>query len=229
MDDNLDQIIQRTQRYWYQDGLPEIATGLLLLVGGFLVSLAAAPHGEPDSMLALIVALLILVLATVATSAVGLGVQGTLEALKNRVTYPRTGYVSYRKPQPRIRTPLARIGYFLALIILSGVLGAVMGYVASLIMAAGVSAWLFSMSMVTGVWFAVLLSLMGHRYSLPRFYVLALVSLILGVLTALGDMTFVGSVVYFAVMGGVLVTSGAIVLALYLRHHATPAEDYHDR
>lgn len=148
-----------------------------------------------------------------------------MEAIKNRVTYPRTGYVSYRKPPTRPRTPPAWLGVVIAALLVSVVAGAALGLVTKMLKNAGLPDWMFSMPMTQGVILALVFALMGHRYGLLRFVGLAVVSLVIGVLAALGDMTFGGSALFFLVMGGGLVFSGAIVLTFYLRQTVQLVED----
>ena len=51
MTNNIDKIMQRTRRYWYVDGLPEVAAGCLLLLAGLLLYLGNVGFMPPDSPL----------------------------------------------------------------------------------------------------------------------------------------------------------------------------------
>lgn len=224
MTDDLDKVVQRTQRYWYQDGLPEIAVGFLFLVGGLAVSLMANPIVDPGTTLALLLALGLLLLSMAAVIVLGRGLRRTLEAIKSRVTYPRTGYVSYRRPAPRPRTLPAKIGLWVALMLISMVVGGVLGYVLGMLAAAGLPMWVLSMSTTQGVLLAIALVIMGYRYGLVRFYVLAVLSLVTGVLAALNDMAFGGAALYFVTMGAILALSGLATLAIYLWRNRLPED-----
>ncbi len=221
MTDNLDRVAQRTQRYWYQDGLPEIAAGFLFLVGGLVIALAATPIVDPGTALALLLALALIVLAGVVEVAVGRGIQTLIDALKNRLTYPRTGYVSYRRPAPKKRSLRARIGLYLGLMV-GSMTGAAL--VAAIISAASLPEWALSMAMTQGVLLAIVLVVMGYRYGLVRFYVLAALSLVIGMLVALNNGTFSGGALYFVTMGAVLALSGLATLAIYLRRYRLPED-----
>ena len=224
MADNLDRVAQRTQRYWYQDGLPEIAAGFLFLVGGLVIALAATPIVDPGTALALLLALALILLLTAVAAAMARGLNRTLEAVKSRLTYPRTGYVSYRKAAPRPHSLPARIGLWLGWMLLSMVVAGVLGYFLASLATAGLPEWALSMAMTQGVLLAVVLVVMGYRYGLVRFYVLAALSLVVGILVALNDATFSGGALYFVTMGAVLALSGLATLAIYLRRHRFPED-----
>ena len=91
MSDWLQQARRRALQYWAEDGLPDLYTGALLLLfvglqaGGERLFPAAWRGAEQG------VALVVLVLGTLLARPV-------LRVLKQRITYPRTGYVAYRTP-----------------------------------------------------------------------------------------------------------------------------------
>ena len=48
MKNDIDKVIQRTHRYWYEDGLNEIATGCMFVLGGlFLFMMRFVRPGSP--------------------------------------------------------------------------------------------------------------------------------------------------------------------------------------
>ncbi len=64
--DELDRAMRRAYRYWYEDGLAEIAAGMLFLVGGLIVfvSYLIAAHPPESLLAALILVLGVLVFAS---------------------------------------------------------------------------------------------------------------------------------------------------------------------
>ncbi len=84
---------KRTRRYFYDDGFVEIAVGILfLLLGGYFYASVALPAAS--SVKSWLDASLVLVIAA------GVFLVGWLvRFLKHRITYPRTGYVAYKKKE----------------------------------------------------------------------------------------------------------------------------------
>ena len=204
---DIDKVIQRTHRYWYEDGLPEIAAGCMFVACGlFLFMMYSVPPGSP---LAPILAIGFVILVAFG----GLFVSRAVKAVKNRVTYPRTGYVSYRRPEsnPRRRIIAASVG-------LIGMLGIILSI-------AGAPIWLMSMPMVQGLIIGAGLLYIGRRLGLPRFYALAPLSALIGVVVALnGFEDALGSAAYFGEMGFVLMASGLRALRTHLSR-SQPAEE----
>ena len=91
MNDPIKEIQRQTQRYWYVDGLNEIGAGILIFLLGLLYLLewllsASSLQGLVTSIgqpVLFIVGLLV--------------INWAVRRLKARLTYPRTGYVAYRR------------------------------------------------------------------------------------------------------------------------------------
>ena len=209
MTNDIDKVIQRTHRYWYEDGLAEIAAGgMFVSCGLFLVMMRFVRPGSP---LACIVAIGFTILVAFG----GLAISRVVKAVKNRVTYPRTGYVSYRRPESnrRRRIIAASVGVGL------GVLGIVLSIVDA-------PTWLMSMAMVQGLIIGAGLLYIGRRLGLTRFYALAFLSALIGVVVTLnGFDDALGSAAYFGEMGLVLTASGLFTMRTYLSQTQPPVEE----
>jgi len=209
MKNDIDKVIQRTHRYWYEDGLNEIATGCIFVVCGLFLFIMR--FVRPISPLACIVAIGFTILVAFG----GLAASRAVKAVKNRITYPRTGYVSYRRPEGNRRRRLIVAG-----------LGVALGALGIALSIAGAPTWLVSMPMAHGLIIGACLLYLGHRLGLARFYVLALVSVLVGVVAALGGFDdALGSAAYFGEMGFVLTASGLFTLRAYLRQTQSPIEE----
>ena len=209
MKNDIDKVIQRTHRYWYEDGLAEIATGCIFVVGGLFLSMMC--FARPGSPLACIIAIGFLGLFAFG----GLAVSRVVKALKNRVTYPRTGYVSYRRPESNRRRRPIVAGLGIAL----GMLSIVLSKVHAL-------AWLVSMPMVEGLIVGGILLYLGYRLGLTRFYVLAFLSTLIGVVASLGGLgNALGSAAYFGALGVAQTVSGLFTLRAYLSKTKPPVEE----
>jgi hypothetical protein len=197
MKDSADRMIQRTQTYWYSDGLAEIGFSIICLV------LSAYFYGQatlaPGSLLfrMLDVGFLLILVGS------GLIVRKLVTNLKTRVTYPRTGYVSYK--QPKLAQHLGTI---------------ISGIVISSIMVLIYNKWDHIealMPAATGTLVGAALIFFAYRSKILRFYLLAVISLLVGgvlSLSGLGDM--MGLSYYYGLMALVLLIFGLTVLRDYL-------------
>ena len=203
--DRIESVQQRTQRYWYEDGLTEAATGCLFVLVGLLFFVEAS--APPGSLLA-------------SFSAIGLPVllvlgfwigKHAVAFLKERLTYPRTGYVAYR------RTPVSRRA-------LTGIVAVVVAALAVQLLRVSQTPvnWIPTLD---GVVIGIFLLYMGYKLGLVRFYALAVVSALIGLSAALGGLDeTMGSAAYFAGMGVALLVSGGLTLWSYLSQTQPPAE-----
>jgi len=203
--DDLNNLMQRPVRYWYVDGLTEIGFGLICLV------LAAYFFGQaflpPDSMLfrLLDMGFLFVILGA------GWGVGQLINIAKNRLTYPRTGYVAYPATKEYRRWLAGGLG-----ILLGGLLSVLFTGVLSL-------DW---MPTLTGMILAAVITYMGFRIGQLRFFILAFVSLVIGVglgLARIGNLT--GLAVYYTLISLALVVSGALTLYSYIKKTSPPQGD----
>lgn len=209
MKNSIDNIIHRTQRYWYVDGLAELAVGLLLaLLSGYFIlqaQIKSLPLNPVLANLALLAALLLVVLIF----------RAGLQAVKARVTYPRTGYVAY----PRRQTgPLWQRYGLTAWIVLTSL--------AMVVLATrlhSTPAWTpFLMGTVTGL----TLLAVSVRFQLLRMALLAFALVLIGAFLSLINPGEPLASVLYAIAGGVcFLISGGITLVRYLRSTQPPAEE----
>lgn len=202
MKDDIQATIQRTQRYWYVDGLSEIGTGsVILLMGLFYFALSLA---QPGTVTALVVGVgqpvIILGGFWLASKAV--------TNLKERITYPRTGYVSYPRRSGKRRWGVMATSAVIAIGLTLGV---------TQLAASGNRALI---PVVTAALIALALALLGYRFSLQRFYVLGILVMLIGLLIAwLGLTEPLSTALFFSLFGLCMIAAGTITLIRYL--HAT--------
>ena len=192
---------RRTERYWYEDGIWEIGFGLvnLLLAGYFpLTRLLQTMDGYN----------LVLVVLQLAVMLGIFWMMGHLvRFLKERITYPRTGYVAYRRGPLKARARR---------ILLIGLLSA--GIAATLTVISASSSISSATPLVSGVIMAGLVTYLGIHYSLLRMLVLAVVMLALSVLMAFFPLPAEQSqVLFFGAYGLLFLASGGVTLVSYLR------------
>lgn len=202
---DIEKIEKRTVRSFYEDGLTEIALGvILLLLGGYFFAQAAVPeHSALGNVLSV---LFVLVIASA-----GFLVNRVLRFLKRRITYPRTGYVAFKRKD---RGPARRVA--------AGATGMVIAasFVALYSLAPSFKVLLPGLN---GLLLAVVFLLFAVRIGLARIYVLAGASAAIGVgISAAGIGDVKGISLYYGLFGAALLLTGLAALVVYLRRNPKP-------
>lgn len=197
---DIEKIEKRTVQSFYDDGLPEIALGLIfLLLGGYFFAQAVAPEGSALGSALSVLFFLIIVSA-------GFLVSRILRFLKRRITYPRTGYVAFKKKEPSSKRRAATM-------IVGGIIGAA---IAALYGISPSFKTLFPA--VNGLLLAVAVLLFAGKVGLVRFYILSAASAVIGfAVTASGIGDIKGISLYYGLFGAALILSGLVALVAYLR------------
>ncbi len=205
MSDQIQDWTKRTQRYWYVDGLAEIGAGLTILMVGLCYLIFTFLH--PSSLKNLILGLGLPVFI------IGLAVfvRRIVRLLKEKITFPRTGYVSYRRVEPR-----RKINSILVAILTASVLGLIIYLSRTWVKLQ----WLTSIS---GLFAALLILLIAYRIRLIRFFILAIYTCSVGLLASLVTVLGPFSNEFFLICLGLgWIVSGSVTLARYL-HSTMPA------
>jgi hypothetical protein len=198
MKNDLYQARKRTFQYWYVDGLNEMAFGTIcLLLGGIFWAQAIIPE---ESMLTPMLTISFVLVVVIG----GLILGRLLEAIKQHLTYPRTGYVAYTRREPRRKWILGAVSALLAAIIAQ----LVINYAAIQNVAIA----------FVGFVIGAALLFVALRVRLERFYLLAAFSALAGAAVAWlkYDLTR-ASAVYYGLLGVALFISGGLTLIKYLR------------
>jgi hypothetical protein len=181
------------------DGLGEITIGaLFILLGLFFGSSTLLPPRSPLAVIyALGLPLLFIGFAKISRQ--------VITTLKARYTYPRTGYIAFRRPQARRRWVTMATGgaISLSLIVLARALET------------DLQNW---MPLLDGVLLGLILLYIG--LGLFRYYLLSAAAFLAGILLSLTQVGGnLGHAVFYAAMGLVLLVSGGLTLRSYLRQH----------
>jgi hypothetical protein len=205
---DIEKIEKRTIRSFYDDGLFEIAIGLVfLLLGGYFFAQAVLPEGS-------FLGSLMSALFVVVIFAGGFMVSRILRFLKRRITYPRTGYVALRKKpvSPKRKTAAAVAG---------AVIG--MSLAALYTLAPPVRALLPA---VNGLLLALVVFLVASKIGLVRLYILAAAAAVIGcAVTAAGMGDIKGVSITYGVFGAAVIVSGLSALIVYLNRSPRPGEE----
>ncbi len=199
---DLKQIERRAQGYFYEDGLAELGVGFFfVLVGLFVLVMSTIEPGTPWGAITGVGMAVLIIGGTLAMNRI-------VRTIKARVTYPRTGYVSYHKAPSAIRW-----------IIVAAALGlAAFGLFAPF-------EWADRMPLVVGLLMALIFSLMGARAGVGRLFVTAGAGALLGLAMALAGLDEIaGAGITFGGTGVVLMIGGGLALMRYLRANPTPED-----
>jgi hypothetical protein len=209
---SVNQVTKKIQRYWYEDGIWEIGFGLVnAIIGAFF--LVTAPFDWSGSN-----GLVLLVLQFVFIVGPFLVINRAVRFLKERITYPRTGYVAYRRQATSRR---------LKRFVMGGLVGAAVAAMVGII--AVFQAVQNLIPVIIGLVMAAMLAYLGHRFSLMRLYIVAVGTALWGVVVAwlsLADPYSTG--VFFCGYGSLIVLSGAVTLLAYLRNTRPAGQDMQD-
>lgn len=205
MNPGLDEINRRTLRYWYIDGLAEMAVGgVFLLLGLFFLFTDLVPSGIFKAILGAVIFPIFLI------GSMYLG--GKLVAkVKSRLTYPRTGFVAYRRKRSKRGT----------------ILMAAIAVIVMLLLGAAADSSLTDfgwMALMDGLILGIISLYIGK--GLVRFYLLSGASFAAGILFAfLGLNDYLGHGSFYTTMGLLFIVSGGVTLVDYLRQHPDTEEE----
>jgi hypothetical protein len=198
MNNPIDQAANRTRRYWYVDGLNEIAFGGLCILLGIYFQVQGSSQISSWVREMLEAGLVLFILAGVFL------LYKLVNFLKERITYPRSGYVSYRQPNA-----IRRLATGLLAATIASVMSAVL-----MIAPAGLD-W---MAGLTGVALSAVWLFIAWRLQLSRFLALCLVSLGGGIILGLKQLDGItGIAAIYLLEGAALLVSGGITFWVYLQ------------
>ncbi len=222
MKNELDEKQLRTRQYWYVDGTYEFnMAGISILLTFYFLALAKFEGTKLGSLLSVVMILVFFG---------GMYLMNWLiRQLKSRVTFPRTGFVSYRREKGKKR---------LARVIVIGMVAATLSALISFLIIRSTAGFIvytsreYSLNWLpgfTGVMMAIAASIFGVRMRILRFYGIAALSVVIGAVTMFlpADMN-TGMALYYGIMGVALLVIGGFVLSTYLRSTTPPGENDHE-
>jgi hypothetical protein len=203
MSNHIDQLQKQTFRYYYEDGLAEIAVGVLFAVVGLnLWLVSAAPQGTPFALAAWI-ALPIVTVGGI------FWVQYFVKHQKERLVHPRTGYIDYdTQPNPYRWLIMGIPLLVIALAIIYS------------------DSWINRESVMGGILLFLILVSIGVRVNLLRLTGIGIFGLVLGVTLAYLQVSeHVGLAITYTIAGLVLVLSGGLAWRSYLSKNPSPENE----
>ncbi len=204
----IENIIRNTRKYWYVDGLSEIAGGLIIFAAGLTYWLVSIMENTS-------IKVILLMLAQPAVIVIGsLIVRKYLPKIKERLTYPRTGYLKFRKPSRDRRVKRALT------------VGMVAGLVAALVSMISSALPNNYLPLLSSIFLFIFSIYIGYQTAVSRFYVIGLLMVLLG--AAISLMPFKNVLPYtlfFSGVGIIWIISGVITLLRYLKNTSPQVED----
>lgn len=203
MSNSIQEIQKQTYRYYYQDGLAELAVGVLFsIIGLNLWLVSAAPKGTPLALAAWI-ALPILTVGGI------IWVQRFIKNAKESLVFPRTGYVAY-DTQPNPYRWLI-MGIPLLVVALAIIFS---------------DSWLNRESVMGGILLCLILGSIGVRVNLWRLIGIGIFGMVLGITLAYLQLSeHVGLAITYTFAGLALLLSGGIAWRSYLSKNPFPKDD----
>lgn len=204
---------KRAFQYWYVDGSFEFSFGGLCLI---LAAYFYANYVLAESWFAnLLTALFVLII-------IGGGylVNKLVMAMKEQLTFPRTGYIAFQR-----KTGSSRWGRAILLGIISATVSAVM---IILLMNKSMNfSWVVT---ATGLVFGAVVIYLGIRTAVKRFFINAAFSFIIGIAFGFANLPEnLGLTGFYSSLGIILLLIGGISLWQYLRTNPAPMEAGNDK
>ena len=209
MDNNdVKQVEQRVKRYWYTDGIAELASGgMFILLGVYFAAQGILGEGSLISIILQISLMLVMIGGA-------FGVRWVVNTLKARLTYPRTGYVEYRVNEKEVRVRRYVVAGVAMVIAVVSIL--LVDHIRNL----------DSMVLISGLLVGIIfIALRGKSSGLKRFYVLGGLAIALGIILSFSGLSQVYNLgLFYGLLGIVILISGGLVLRHYLAENPPQAE-----
>jgi hypothetical protein len=198
MTNDLDKLAKRPIQYWFEDGLGELLVATLFLLLGILFTIEGLATNPTVIRVSAIAGMIMMI------GGAWLG-RPLLRKMKERWTYPRTGYVAFRKPK-RSRRGLNLIVILLVTFLVVWLVTQVPDTKIALT------------PLIEGIAVGGFYIYQAYQSSLNRFYFLGAFGLILGTVLSLAGLgNLVGGGVFFIVFAVAMLISGSLTLRTYLQ------------
>lgn len=217
MTDDLKKYQQRTVQYDHVDGTPELAFGGLFLLIAICSYIFAKLPDLSNSIFSTLIIMLVFVGGGFLIGRLG-------QIFKERVTYPRTGYVAYKRQGRPIKRS-TRLMIWIGVPLLTVILLALLFLNRQRVPAQSQDFASYVWPGLTGLLFSGIWAIAGWKIALPRYYFIAAATFLIGVgLLVSGVGVNLGMALLFGAMSLVLFTSGGVTLWKYLRQSPLPQE-----
>jgi hypothetical protein len=204
---------KRAFQYWYVDGTFEFSFGSIsLLLAAYFYAQRLWAEAWFGSLLT---AMFILILF-----GGGWLVRRLVMSMKERITFPRTGYITFRREKSSKRLTKG---------LLLGLAAAITSSTMTFLLLNRPPSFDWTTA-ATGLMFCIVIAYLGVRTSLARFFINAVVSLAAGVALGFANLSEgLGLTSFYGILGLALLVVGGLSLWQYLRQNPAPAEASDDK
>ena len=159
---NIEDVMRNTRRYWFIDGLSEITGGVLIIMIALSYPLIYLLEDGTLRTLLLLIGQPALILLSAYFS------RKFITKLKERFTYPRTGFVKFRAAKPN-----KRVQRILLVILVAGGVSIFVSFLASMIPDR-------FLPLISSFFIGAYSWVLGYFNGVRRFYIVAILIVILG-------------------------------------------------
>ena len=207
MNDDLKKPQLRAIQYWLVDGIGEVSVGILILLAAVISYVQESAPGSLFSKILGIASILVV-------CGGAFGGRWIIQRIKDHTTYPRTGYVAYKRSwnaKGDILIAIPSMVLLLSFVVFTTVTDTKLAN------------W---GPVVCGLFMGTLLVRAGYRLALPRLYILAFLGLLIGAGLVVSGLRIALSLpLFFGLSGLILLASGGVTLWKYLRQNPIPQEE----
>jgi hypothetical protein len=166
MNQTIEGTMQRTRQYWYIDGFSEMLTGLVFLLLGIVNCISGIVSPSAGSAVMVGIGYPLIILGGTFAG------RGWVRFLKEKITYPRTGFVKYIQPERSSRTKRIVTAFFVAISV----------SIVTMVVLRGLDPYWVVLG--TGLIIAAFIGYLGVQVPLNRFFILALWVVVVSLISA---------------------------------------------
>ncbi len=202
------------RRYWIEDGIPDLIVGSIFIIYAALLWWGAHSTQNWINMFSAVALILMIIIS-----------QKLVEKLKEKITYPRTGYVKYVSIHLKDRTKYVLIWLGVAaLLVLLALVALIVG---------GETAGMIFIWILIPLIFSTLIGMIAYSQTSKRYAFYAIFSLLSGLGSNVIAQQFseaMRNTILYGVgillpTGIVMILGGVFTLINYLRQHPQPKDD----
>ena len=207
---NINEIMRNTRKYWYVDGLSEIAGGILIIFVALTYFISSLiPNLAIRSLMLGFGQPFVIIIGSVYINKI-------VKRVKENVTYPRTGYLSFRRQKSK------KVSRIILIVLLAIVVSGIVSFISSRIDQQIIP-------FVVSIFVSILTIYLGYQNNVPRFYLISLLTIGWGMLISYWSPEGVLPFVFmFGGVGVLWLISGAWTFFQYLRE-TKPMEKLNER
>jgi hypothetical protein len=159
---NIEDVMRNTRRYWFIDGLSEITGGVLIIMIALSYQLIYLLEDSASRTMLLLIGQPALILLSAYFS------RKFILKLKERFTYPRTGFVKFHAAKPN-----KRVQRILLVILIAGGVSIFISFMASMIPDR-------YLPVISSIFIGAYSWILGYFNGVKRFYIIAILIVIFG-------------------------------------------------